>query len=117
MSWYYVLLGWLLGAICTVVGLRLFSDPRSVDRRVNFPYGQREKVDGVLSWLRNGGSTPAEAKYRLNALGVPYARSIELLKPRGCGKRLAAGQWWSFCGETDMGQTTPALCEKCDREN
>ena len=30
-----------------------------------------------------------------------------------CGKPLAAGQWWGFCGETDMGQTAPALCTEC----
>lgn len=30
-----------------------------------------------------------------------------------CGKKLAKGQWWRFCGETDMGQTAPALCTEC----
>lgn len=31
----------------------------------------------------------------------------------GCRRQLAPGQWWSFCGETDMGQTLPALCREC----
>lgn len=31
----------------------------------------------------------------------------------GCGKTLEPGQWWNFCGETDMGQTTPVLCTEC----
>jgi hypothetical protein len=31
----------------------------------------------------------------------------------GCRARLAPGQHWSFCGETDMGQTLPALCTNC----
>lgn len=31
----------------------------------------------------------------------------------GCFKSLAAGQWWTFCGETDMGQTPPVLCTEC----
>lgn len=31
-----------------------------------------------------------------------------------CGKILKEGQWWHFCGETDMGQTPPALCEECE---
>ena len=31
----------------------------------------------------------------------------------GCGEKLADGQWWSYCGETDMGQTEPALCTEC----
>lgn len=30
-----------------------------------------------------------------------------------CGKILKEGQWWHFCGETDMGQTPPALCTEC----
>ncbi len=34
----------------------------------------------------------------------------------GCKKRLADGQWWKFCGETDMGQTLPALCTECGGE-
>lgn len=32
---------------------------------------------------------------------------------KGCRARLAPGQHWAFCGETDMGQTSPALCERC----
>ena len=31
-----------------------------------------------------------------------------------CGRILADFQWWTFCGETDMGQTMPALCVECD---
>lgn len=31
----------------------------------------------------------------------------------GCGKKLALGQYWTFCGETDMGQLSPALCVEC----
>lgn len=34
----------------------------------------------------------------------------------GCGARLAPGQHWAFCGETDMGQTEPALCTACGGE-
>lgn len=30
-----------------------------------------------------------------------------------CGRQLAPGQWFNFCGETDMGQTAPALCTQC----
>ena len=30
-----------------------------------------------------------------------------------CGRKLAPGQWWTYCGETDMGQTDPALCTEC----
>ena len=35
------------------------------------------------------------------------------MSKKGCGKRLAKGQWWGYCGETDMGQTLPALCTEC----
>lgn len=30
-----------------------------------------------------------------------------------CDKPLAAGQWWNYCGETDMGQTEPVSCTHC----
>lgn len=32
---------------------------------------------------------------------------------KGCGRQLAPGRWWGWCGETDMGQTAPALCVEC----
>jgi len=32
---------------------------------------------------------------------------------RGCKRILKEGQWWTWCGETDMGQTGPALCTEC----
>lgn len=32
---------------------------------------------------------------------------------KGCGRQLAPGNWWNYCGETDMGQTAPAICEEC----
>ena len=31
----------------------------------------------------------------------------------GCGIVLKAGQYFTYCGETDMGQTMPALCTNC----
>lgn len=34
----------------------------------------------------------------------------------GCKRKLAEGQWWSFCGEADMGQSLPALCKECGGE-
>ena len=30
----------------------------------------------------------------------------------GCGRKVAVGQWYGFCGDRDMG-CAPALCEKC----
>ena len=34
----------------------------------------------------------------------------------GCRRPLAKDQWWNWCGETDMGQTAPALCTECGGE-
>lgn len=31
-----------------------------------------------------------------------------------CGRQLASGQWWTRCGETDMGQTMPVQCVVCE---
>lgn len=31
-----------------------------------------------------------------------------------CGRNLAPGQYWTFCGETDMGQSAPVQCELCE---
>ena len=34
--------------------------------------------------------------------------------PKGtCGKKLEDGQYWRYCGESDMGQTSPVHCENC----
>lgn len=35
-----------------------------------------------------------------------------LEKEEGCRAKLAPGQHWAFCGETDMG-SLPALCTEC----
>jgi len=31
----------------------------------------------------------------------------------GCKRTLSANSWFNWCGETDMGQTLPALCVEC----
>ena len=43
-------------------------------------------------------------------------KATEENRSNGCGATLAQGQYWSFCGETDMGQTLPALCTRCGGE-
>lgn len=30
----------------------------------------------------------------------------------GCGRSIV-DSWWHYCGETDMGQSAPALCTSC----
>jgi len=42
-------------------------------------------------------------------------KALEGNKP--CGKKLIAGNYWERCGDTDMGQTAPVLCKKCDPVN
>ncbi len=42
-----------------------------------------------------------------------YSRQAGPAPKKPCGSPLAAGQWWTFCGETDMGQTAPVLCNVC----
>ncbi|THD06117.1 hypothetical protein B1991_14335 [Rhodanobacter lindaniclasticus] len=32
---------------------------------------------------------------------------------KGCRRALAGGQFFTFCGETDMGHTLPVLCTEC----
>lgn len=32
--------------------------------------------------------------------------------PYGCRRRIV-DSWWHFCGETDMGQSSPVLCTEC----
>lgn len=41
---------------------------------------------------------------------------LHAIKRSGCGRRLAGGQFFTFCGEMDMGQTDPALCTECGGE-
>lgn len=53
-----------------------------------------------------------EAGPNLDGL-FPSASGDPMSYPKGCGKKLAPGQWWNLCGETDMGQTAPILCEEC----
>lgn len=72
--------------------------------------------------IAQDGVTREEAKDQLNKLiawhidVAKYFNSQEQVnkKPKeGCRKKLAPDQWWQTCGETDMGQTLPALCTEC----
>jgi len=69
--------------------------------------GKVVRIDG-LKVTMTGAGLPTEF-FRKGARGVPFLT-------KGCRKRLAPGQWWAFCGETDMGQSAPALCTNCGGE-
>lgn len=43
--------------------------------------------------------------------------AAQLPKAKGCGSMLEGKGWWCYCGETDMGQTEPALCTECGGEH
>lgn len=45
--------------------------------------------------------------------GLSRESDMNELDRKGCNRKLAPGQYWGFCGETDMGQTLPALCVDC----
>lgn len=81
------------GLMVTMVGEQLPSEFfRREDKFVPFPdYTPEDKWN--LSWP-----------------------SLKTMEKQGCKKRLAPGQYWGYCGETDMGQSAPALCTECGGE-
>ena len=46
------------------------------------------------------------------ALEAELAKIEKKEKSNGCKKKLASGQWWHHCGDTDFG-SMPALCTEC----
>lgn len=81
---------------------------RARDQCADWAYELRKITDA-----RKGRLTPDPALEDKWNLTWP---SLKTQQKRGCRKRLALGQWWAFCGETDMGQTAPALCTECGGE-
>ena len=73
-------------------------------------------IDYQLARLISGKARSAIAKAESLSMSMSDNRKDDdaAAKTReGCRRRLARGQWWAFCGETDMGQTMPALCTEC----
>lgn len=62
-------------------------------------------------WFEKRGVWPRLTYKEVWEAGVSSTMTQTI--PKGCDKPLAKGQWWGFCGETDMGQTMPALCTHC----
>lgn len=68
-----------------------------------------ERELGAQPWIGIGPDIQA-------ANAAARIRSTEnVIRDIGCGARLAPGQHWAFCGETDMG-SLPALCTECGGE-
>jgi hypothetical protein len=75
-----------------------------------------EHPDGVR--LEKGLKAEGDRHFCERCAKILIARLPEIVDPpaqpsKGCRKSLAVGQWWGYCGETDMGQTRPALCTEC----
>lgn len=71
----------------------------------------------VREWLKGCSCASAERPWECEECTEAFVNSVRKKLPqetRGCGAKLKPGQHWAFCGETDMGQTEPALCNWCD---
>lgn len=73
-----------------------------------------------LEWLKGCSHFPKQAPWECNECTIAFTGHLILLRGEtirtGCGCVLKQGQWFRFCGETDMGQTAPVLCTNCGGE-
>lgn len=71
-------------------------------------------------WLKSCSCAPPDKPEECSECTDAFLSAIKSTASKEpntcCGKKLKKGQWWSFCGETDMGQTLPALCTECGGE-
>lgn len=84
-------------------------------------YAVQYGIESVLGIARSTGCH-GEVIRQFDAIGKDdkecnrLIRSYWHLRVNGCGVKLKEGQWWRYCGETDMGQTIPNLCKECGGE-
>lgn len=73
-----------------------------------------------LEWIKGCSCAPDGKPWECEACTEGFHKhllTIVAKQPKkGCEKHLAEDQWFRFCGETDMGQTAPALCTECGGE-
>jgi hypothetical protein len=71
-------------------------------------YAKHRSEDGTIT-------TVLQQKFESDWFPFAEWRNVPIVSvtPNGCGAKLAPGQHWAVCGETDMGQTSPALCTRC----
>lgn len=80
---------------------------------------RRDNIEPEVMEIHNGMACEADVSFELeddryeSALWFGPLTPPPLDAPTGCRRNLAPGQWWNFCGETDMGQTLPFLCTEC----
>ena len=83
----------------------------------------RQENDNYALWVPLVyNNMPAETlDYLLGKMGMnptveailEHGRWFGRTRLDGCRRRLAPGQWWRRCGDTDMGQCAPVLCTEC----
>lgn len=73
-----------------------------------------------LEWLKGCSCSTEQSPWECRECTRAFMKHLMLLKgdilKTGCGCVLKQGQWFRFCGETDMGQTAPVLCTNCGGE-
>lgn len=73
---------------------------------------QYQGIDGIDAVNMNYGSDVRFTEDEISSL----KRLASPETGKGCGRALAPGHYWAYCGETDMGQSLPALCTECGGE-
>lgn len=77
---------------------------------------EAKEREAFEEWFQGYGDTDSKMDlwigWRAKAWGGKPPPSYQA----GCRAKLAPGHHWRFCGETDMGQTLPALCKQCGGE-
>jgi len=110
------------GTRCGYVALGLTAKDRIADlHRHQRAYHVRSEVvmGEVKAQLLPGGKSglgvPDEARAELHRQQTAEYPAVALpSNSQGCRLPLAPGQHFQWCGETDMGQSVPTLCEECD---
>lgn len=69
-------------------------------------------LDVIKSEYSTGGTNKYSPYDVMDALEAELAKIEKKEKSNGCKRKLASGQWWHHCGDTDFG-SMPALCTEC----
>lgn len=99
------------------MGMSAFCLPREITEELHRLRDVLKDADRFRKIAGRWGHVKTSASERflaeLNIEADVTLSLAEIIDANGCNAKLAPGQYWSFCGETDMGQTLPVLCERC----